>query len=92
LHLLQLRATEVSSTSSPTTTRTPPISAVDRHGGVQLAAELLFQCRDQVLDLGIAQLEGADDVASAEPSAAFLSMELVGDFRQQARRPLSTSV
>ena len=64
--------TEVSSTSSPTVTRTPPISdgstATD---GLQLAAEFLFQRGDQVVQLLAFERERADDRASAAPSGHF---------------------
>jgi hypothetical protein len=77
--------TEVSSTSSPTTTRTPPISdgsTVDR--GVQLAAKFLFQRGDQ-LATWVADISNA--LAIGRVGGAGLGVlqhcELRADFRQQ---------
>src|SRR5471030_615040 len=58
---------------------------IDRDDRVELAAEFLFQRRDQLGHLGRAQVEGTgDDGIGSAFHAVFQRVELGADFRQQA--------
>ena len=72
--------TEVSSTSSPTTTRTPPIRAgLQLHMGVELAAEAPFQRSLEVGELGVADLVGAEDLRIGHTGGGVGQHVVLGD-------------
>ena len=79
-------ATEVSSTSSPTTTRMPPISSGSTCTvGLELAAEALFERRDDLLELRAVDRKGAvDDGVRHARARIDERAELRRDLRQSA--------